>query len=231
MTMTKSGLGARALRERVVLEKTSPKIAGILLERRRALARIAADESYNEAYRREQAQAAEKTAREKLAAIRAEAVGAHEKVLQTLREPLIENRAVEEQMLAELQEQRAWNRYSWALTSGKEPLEVVRQASERDGAAGIRALASELPSYLESGGWDPRHVEAIVEQIRAAEEPFLSPEERAVRETEAEAKDGWGRLTAAFAHADMDLEGASVQATQLPTWEGGHIPVSDGAAG
>jgi hypothetical protein len=47
-------------------------------------------------------------------------------------------------------------------------------------------------------------------------------------EAEVEAKDGWGRLTAAFAHADMDLEGASVQATQLPTWEGGHIPVSDG---
>jgi len=217
---------------RNILEKTSPKIAGILLERRRALARIAADERYNDVYRRDQAQAAEETAREKLDAIRAEAAGAHEKVLQTLREPLMENRTVEEQMLAELREQRAWGRYNWALTSGKEPTEVVRQASERDGAAGIRALASELPSYLESGGWDPRHVEAIEEQIRTAEEPFLSLEERAVRETAAEAKDGWGRLTAAFAHADMDLEGASggALATQLPTWEGGHIPVSDEAA-
>ncbi len=217
---------------RTILQKTSPKIAGILLERRRSLARIAADESYNEPYRRAQAEAAEKVAREKLDAVRAEAVGAHERVLQALGEPLMENRTVEEQMLAELKEQRAWGRYNWALTSGKDPTEVVRQASERGGAAGIRALASELPSYLESGGWDPRHVEAIVEQIRTAEEPFLSPEERAVRETEAEAKDGWGRLTAAFAHGDMDLEGASggALATQLPTWEGGHIPVSDEAA-
>lgn len=214
---------------KTILEKTSPKIAGILLERRRALARIAADESYNEVYRRAQAEATEKTAREKIDAVRAEAVGAHEKMIQALDEPLMENRTVEEQMLAELKEQRAWGRYNWALTSGKEPFEVVRQASERGDVAGIRALGSELPSYLESGGWDPRHVEAIVEQIRTAEEPFLSPEERAVRETEAEAKDGWGRLTAAFAHADMDLEGASggALATQLPTWEGGHIPVSD----
>jgi hypothetical protein len=228
MTMTMSGLSARG-----VLEKTSPRIVGILLERRRALARIAADERFNETHRREQAQAAEKTAREKIDAVRAEAVGAHEKMLQALGEPLMENRSVEEQMLAELKEQRAWSRYSFALTSGKEPTEVVRQASEGGEAAGIRALASELPSYLESGGWDARHVEAIVEQIRTAEEPFLSPEERAVRETEVEAKDGWGRLTAAFAHADMDLEGASggAQATQLPTWEGGLIPVSDEAAG
>jgi hypothetical protein len=214
---------------RTILQKTAPKIAGILLERRRSLARIAADESYNEVYRRAQAHATEKTAREKIDAVRAEAVGAHEKMIQALGEPLMENRTVEEQMLAELKEQRAWGRYNWALTSGKEPFEVVRQASERGDVAGIRALGSELPSYLESGGWDPRHVEAIVEQIRTAEEPFLSPEERAVRETEAEAKDGWGRLTAAFAHADMDLEGASggALATQLPTWEGGHIPVSD----
>ncbi len=214
---------------RTILQKTSPKIAGILLERRRSLARIAADESYNEPYRRAQAHAAEQTARERLDAVRAEAVGAHERVLQALGEPLMENRTVEEQMLAELKEQRAWGRYNWALTSGKEPFEVVRQASERGDVAGIRALASELPSYLESGGWDSRHVEAIVEQIRAAEEPFMSPEERAVRGAEAEAKDGWGRLGAAFAHADMDLEGASdgAQATQLPTWEGGHIPVSD----
>ncbi len=71
MTMTMSGLSARG-----VLEKTSPRIVGILLERRRALARIAADERFNETHRREQAQAAEKTAREKIDAVRAEAVGA-----------------------------------------------------------------------------------------------------------------------------------------------------------
>ncbi len=41
MTMTKSGLSARALGHRSVLENTAPKIARILLERRRALARIA----------------------------------------------------------------------------------------------------------------------------------------------------------------------------------------------
>ncbi len=214
---------------RKVLEKTSPKIVGILLERRRALARIAADERYNETFRRDLSQAAEKTAREKLTAVRTEAAGAHEKMLQALGEPLMENRSIEAQTLAELQEQRAWSRYSFALTSGKDPTEVVRQASEGGDEPGLRALASELPSYLESGGWDPRHVAAIEEQIRTAEEPFLSLEERAVRETEAEAKDGWGRLTAAFAHADMDLEGAAggTLATQIPTWEGGHIPVSD----
>ncbi len=68
---------------KTILQKTSPKVAGILLERRRALSR-AADERYNDAHRRDQAQAAEKVAREKLGAVRAEAAGAHEKMMQAL---------------------------------------------------------------------------------------------------------------------------------------------------
>lgn len=214
---------------RRTLEAVAPRIRELLLQRRRVLEETQRDPRFSEEYRRQrQGEQQEEFARS-LAEIRADGERARDAMLEAAAVPTAEPGTVMEQVLAELREQRAWNRYSWALVSGREPLEVVNRAAAAGDAAGIRALRAELPAHLEAEGWVPQHIQAIEEQIRQAEEPFLSPAERAAREVQQEAQQGWGRLEAGFAHAQADLDGWTIQATELPTFEGGQIPVSEEA--
>lgn len=219
-----------ARKARQTLEGIAPKIRELLLERRRTLEETRQDRRLSEGYRYEQAREQEKGFAEKLTAIRADAERAREMLLEAAREPVAEPGSVMDQVLAELREQRAWSRYSRMMAMGTEPMEAVRRAADSGDAVGLRALGVELPAYLQAEGWVPQHVEAVLSQVRAAEEPFLSPEQRAARALGEEIQEGWTRLEVAFAHAQADLDGWSVQAAELPVFEGGSIPVSEEAA-
>lgn len=215
---------------RSTLEGTSQKIRALLLERRQALAETRQDRRLSEEYRHEQMQAQEKQFAKKLQEIRADAQRAHDKMLEVAREPIADNRSPEEQVLAELKEQRVWARYVRLLDAETEPFELVQRLAESEDAPGLRAMREELPAYLEAQEWAPQHIQAITEQITRAETPLLPPEERAARELEEEAEAGWQRLEIAFAHAQADLDGSIVETTTLPVWEGGTIPVSEQGA-
>jgi hypothetical protein len=215
---------------RGILEGTAPQIRELLLQRRRVLQETRNDPRFSEEYRRERIAEQEAEYARRLAEVRAEAEGARTAMLEAARKPAVEPGPVMEQVLTELREQRAWSRYSWMMAMGTEPTEAVRRAADSGDADGLRALGIELPAYLQAEGWTPQHVEAVLAQIRTAEEPYLSPEQRAARELEEECEEGWTRLEVAFAHAQGDLDGWSAQATELPVFDGGLLPVSGEAA-
>lgn len=92
-------------------------------------------------------------------------------------------------------------------------------------------MGAPMDAYLEALEVDPRHIQQIEEQLRASEEPYLTEDEREARQLETEATEGWGRLQAAFAHAEMDLGGSVTQTEALPTWEGEVLQVPETVGG
>jgi len=57
---------------------------------------------------------------------------------------------VQQAILDELQEQRAWSRALMALDAGQDVLEVIQAAGVRQDRAALRALRDELPAYLDA---------------------------------------------------------------------------------
>lgn len=149
---------------RRTLEGIAPKIQEVLVQRRRSLDEVRQDVRLTEEYRHERTQELEKGFAEQLATIRTDAERARE-AMEAAAVPATEPGTAMEQVLTELKEQRAWNRYSWMMTMGTEPMDVVRRAADAGDASGLRALGAELPAYLAAEGWAPSHVEAILAQI------------------------------------------------------------------
>lgn len=234
--MTKTyGEGAAEVRARELrraLGRVSVKIRDLLLERRSSLEETRKDPRLSENYRGQRLQEQDQDYAAKLVGIRAEAQTSHNELVEIAQIPAKDESTVEEQLLAEITGQRLWSRYVRLLDAeGQEapPMELVQRLADEQDAAGLKVMREELPSYLESRGWDPQHVRAIEGQISQAELPLLPPEEQEARSVQQEAEAGWQRLEIAFAHAEKDLEGSLVETTTLPVWEGGMIPVASPA--
>ncbi len=107
-----------------------------------------------------------------------------------------------ERLLRESEEQRAWRRTRTLLESGTDVSEVITRAGEAGDVATLRALRTELPTWLETTATEGvddlrrpgarqrarQQVEPFLEAIEQAEAPHLPTAQREALETKFRAQ-------------------------------------------
>ena len=120
-------------------------------------------------------------------------------------------------LLAEMKEQRAWNRYRPLLDAGKDPLQVIGSAAEDPVA--LRTLQQELPYYLEAK--DPftsgDYLATIRAELDSAYEPYLDRWQREARAMVRGLETGLYRLQVGGQFVNEEVKGSS-NAVNMPTW-------------
>jgi len=122
---------------RKTLEGTPHLLRDLLLERLLETEKTRMDPRLNEQYRRERIDAQEAGYRERVEAMRQDAEAAAEAMRAAAREADVRvPGSAMEQVLDELREQRAWQRYSYMMIMGTAPTEAVRRVSEAGAGVG-----------------------------------------------------------------------------------------------
>jgi hypothetical protein len=127
----------------------------------------------------------------------------------------------QEQLLRELQVQRAWQRAARLLDAMPDGPAVARQldALIQDAArvgdrAMLQALREEVPAYLQARRMPDLDV---LDRIAEAEAPHLPPVARAALQVEKQARAGWPRVQAAIQMARNNVSGMG-GLYSLPGW-------------
>jgi hypothetical protein len=123
---------------------------------------------------------------------------------------------VQQAILDELQESRAWNRARMALDSGQDMTDVIKAAGARLDRVALRAMRDELPAYLDAQG-RAYLAEVALASTDLYEGPLLGPVEKYARDLRAEMAIGVQNAAGAAAYAKHEASGASVHGN-LPGW-------------
>lgn len=130
---------------------------------------------------------------------------------------------VQQAILRELREQRAWARIRPLLDQADQTalLAHVQNLAQRAGRDGddvtLSALEAELPAYLEARGLGS-YAQPAVQAITQAGLPHLPPAARQAIKVGQELAEGWPRLMAAFQMARNEASGRGGTVVALPGW-------------
>jgi hypothetical protein len=133
---------------------------------------------------------------------------------------------VQQAILDELRESRAFGRVKMALDAGQDVLEIIRAAGARQDRAALRAMRADLPSYLEAQTGGTHLVKAAQKALDNAEMPLLGQIEKYARDLRKELSLGMAHVSQAANFAKHEASGASVYGL-LPDWAEGAINVAE----
>ena len=198
--------------QRDVLKRLPRKVAAVLKKRRVALTKLEADRDYSAEYKGRQKARIEQEARDALEGLATQKANAEEHVRKNLARAANPNKPTDKATLDELKAGRVWVRLERQLDAGRDYLDLIAEARDRQDADALAVLRQELPSYLQATGGNRRAAElaatGAAKMIEQAEGDLPTPPKSVQARRSTDDLDlVIDRVSLTLGHAEYELDG------------------------